>query len=214
MIITEVRRRRRSVYLLVLDGQDGPTVDVRTFDESPYREGSDITEEELSTLLEASEYNRARDRALYLLGLRDYACKELEKKLLTEARLEIVARVVERLTEVGLLDDERYAERLAQSLSRSKQYPKRRVAQELQRRGVDRETAGFAAEEIACEDFEQALALIEKKYYNKMTDRESRQKVMAALARRGFSYEAIRQAITAYDEDAQTEFREIETPWQ
>ncbi len=214
MIITEARRRRRSLYLLVLDGQDGPTVDVRTFDESAYRVGGSITEDQLAALLEASEYNRARDRALYLLGLRDYACKELEKKLLTEARPEVAARVVERLAEVGLLDDARYAERLAQSLSCSKKYPKRRVAQELQRRGVDRETAGYAAEEIDCEDHKLALALIEKKYYNKMTDRESRQKVMAALARRGFSYEAIRQAIAAYDEDSQTDFEETETQWQ
>ena len=213
MIITEARRRRRSLYLLILDGQDGPTVDVRTFDESAYRVGGGITEEQLAALLEASEYNRARDRALYLLGLRDYACKELEKKLLTEARPEVAARVVERLSEVGLLDDERYAERLAQSLSRAKQYPKRRIAQELQRRGVDRGTAACAAEDIVCEDFKQALALIEKKYYNKMTDRDSRQKVMAALARRGFSYEAIRQAIAAYDEDALL-YEETEESWQ
>lgn len=214
MIITEARRRRRSLYLLVLDGQDGPTVDVRTFDESAYRVGGGINEEQLAALLEASEYNRACDRALYLLGLRDYACKELEKKLLTEARPEVAARVVERLSEVGLLDDERYAERLAQSLSRAKQYPKRRVAQELQRRGVDREIADYAAEEIDCEDYKLALALIEKKYYNKMTDRESRQKAMAALARRGFSYEAIRQAIAAYDEEMQSNFEETELEWQ
>ena len=212
MTITEARRRRRSLYLLVLDGQEGPTVDVRTFDESAYRVGGTITEEQLAALLETSEYNRARDRALYLLGLRDYACKELTKKLLTEARPEIAERVVERLTEVGLLDDERYAERLAQCLSRSKQYPKRRVAQELQRRGVDRDTAQSAAEEIDCEDYKQALALIEKRYYNKMNERESRQKVMAALARRGFSYEAIRQAMAAYDEETQN-FEEIETQW-
>ena len=209
MIITEARRRRRSLYLLVLDGQEGPTVDVRTFDESAYRVGGGISEDQRDALLELSEYNRARERALYLLGLRDYACKELTKKLLTEARPEIAERVVARLADVGLLDDERYAERLAHSLSRSKQYPKRRVAQELARRGVDRETANLAAEEIECEDFEQALALIEKKYYNKMTDRDSRQKVMAALARRGFSYEAIRRAMTVYDKN----FEETESEW-
>jgi regulatory protein len=210
MIITEARRRRRSLYLLVFDGREGPTVDVRTFDESAYRVGGSITEEQLAALLETSEYNRARERALYLLGLRDYACKELEKKLLTEARAEIAAQVVERLAEVGLLDDERYAARLAQSLSRSKQYPKRRVAQELQRRGVDRETASYAAEEVDCADWKLALALIEKRYYNKMTDRESRQKVMASLARRGFSYEAIRQAMAACDENVE----ETEELWQ
>ncbi len=208
MQITEVRRRRRSLYLLVLDGQEGPTVDVKTFDESVYKEGAFITDEGLENLLKTSEYNRARERALYLLGLRDYACRELEKKLLTEARPAIAAQVIERLVDVGLLDDERYAARMAHSLSRTKGYPKRRVAQELQRRGVDRETAGFAAEELEIADFQQALALIEKKYYNKMTDRPSRDKVMAALARRGFSFEAIRRAFSLFDEATQTDFEE------
>ncbi len=213
MVITEVRRRRRRLYLLVLDGQEGPTVDVTTFDESVYREGASITEEGLASLLQTSEYNRARERALYLLGLRDYACRELEKKLLTEARPEIAAQVIERLVDVGLLDDERYAARMAQSLSRGKGYPRRRVAQELQRRGVTRELAGNAAEELEIEDFQQALALIEKKYYNKMTDRLSRDKVMAALARRGFSFDAIRQAFSHFDETAQTELEETDTQW-
>ncbi len=214
MIITEVRRRRRCLYLLMLDGQDGPTVDVKTFDESAYREGASITDEGLEHLLKASEYNRARDRALYLLGLRDYACRELEKKLLTEARPEIAAQVIGRLLEVGLLDDERYATRMAQSLSRGKGYPKRRVAQELQRRGVDRELAGCAVEELEIEDFQQALALIEKKYYNKMNDRPSRDKVMAALARRGFSFDAIRRAFARFDETAQPDFEENDIEWQ
>ena len=213
MVITEVRRRRRSLYLLVLDGQDGPTVDVRTFDDSPYRVGTDISEQALAGLLETSEYARARERALYLLGLRDYACRELEQKLLTEARPAIAAQVVARLAEVGLLDDARYAARMAQSLACTKHYPQRRITQELQRRGVARLLADEAVDGVEIADFQQALALIEKKYYNKMTDRPSRDKVMAALARRGFSYEAIRQAFKLFDEAAQTDFEENDTPW-
>ncbi len=213
MTITEARRRRRSLYLLVLDGQEGPTVDVRTFDESAYRVGGEISEEELAALLKTSEYARARERALYLLGLRDYACGELEKKLMPVASAEVAAQVVARLAEVGLVDDERYAARMAQALAREKGYPKRRIVQELQHRGVSRELAAAAVEEIPTADFQQALALIEKKYYNKMTDRASRDKVMAALARRGFSFEAIRQAFSRFDEAAQTDFEETETPW-
>ncbi len=214
MIITEARRRRRSLYLLMLDGQEGPSVDVRTFDESPYRVGGTITQEALDALRELSEHNRARERALYLLGMRDYACGELEKKLLTEARPAIAAQVVVRLAEVGLLDDEQYAMRMAHAMANEKKYPKRRIVQELQHRGVGRELASAAAEELEIADFQQALALIEKKYYNKMTDRASRDKVMAALARRGFSYEAIRRAFALFDETAQTDFEETDTPWQ
>lgn len=199
MKIIEVSRRRRQLYLLTFEDGNPIEVDVRTFDESPYKEGCDITEEQLNTLLATSQYNRARERALYLLGLRDYACKELEQKLYTEASPEIAAAVVERLRQVGLLDDRRYAARLARSLSESKHYPRRRIEQELRRRGIDPLTAQSAAEEVDGEDYEQALALLQKKYYNKLNDPDSRRRVTAALARRGFSYGAIRRAFDTLD---------------
>ena len=214
MMIAEARRQRRSLYLLVLDDGREIPIDLHTFDESVYRVGGSITEEQLEELQQLSMYHRARERALYLLGLRDYACRELEQKLLSEATPEIAAAVIERLREVGLLDDERYAERMARSLSEYKQMPRRRVMQELQRRGVSRDTASAAAEEIECEDFEQALAILRKKYYNKMSDRDARQRVVAALARRGFSYEAVRQAMQAFDDAAHIEIEETEDQWQ
>lgn len=214
MRITEAARRRRSLYLLTLEGAEPVEVDVRTFDESPYSVGATVSPRELEQLLALSRYNRAHDRALYLLGLRDYACRELEQKLLAEADPETAARVVERLRQLGLLDDERYAAHTARSLSAYKQYPRRRVEQELRRRGVDGETARAAAEELDTEDFQQALALIEKKYYNKLNSPESRQRVAAALARRGFSYGAIRRAMEQFSAGQDTDSEEFDDIWQ
>ena len=195
MKIIAVSRRRRRLYLLTMEGGDPIEVDVGTFDESPYREGCDITEEQLNSLLATSQRNRAKERALYLLGLRDYSCHELEQKLYTEATPEIAASVVERLREVGLLDDERYAARLARSLSEEKHYPRRRIEQELRRRGISNVLIQAVVFDLEGEDFEQALALLQKKYYNKLNDPDSRRRVIAALARRGFSYGAIRRAM-------------------
>lgn len=212
MTITEIRRRRRSLELLVLDGAEGPLIDRRTLEESPYRTGSVLTEEELETLKKRSEYNRAHDRALYLLGLRDYSCRELAKKLMPEASETVAETVVARLADVGLLNDESYALRLAASLAQYKQYPRRRIEQELQQRGIDRETARRAAEETDCDDFQQALALVRKKYYNKVNDREAQQKTIAALARRGFSFEAARRAVMTVADGIDAE--ETDDLWQ
>lgn len=197
MRITETAIRRRRLYLLRLDNETEYTVDRRTLDESPYRVGSDITAEQLEALLTQSQYNRARERALYLLGLRDYACGELEQKLHTEASPEIAATVVARLQEVGLLDDAAYARRLARHLTEYKQYPRRRVEQELRRRGIDSATVCDAVSALESDDFQQALALLEKKYYNKLNAPEDRRRATAALARRGFTYTAIRRAMDA-----------------
>ena len=209
MKILEAAIRRRRLYLLRLEDGRELSVDRQTFDESPYRAGGDITEQQLDTLLADSQYNRARERALYLLGLRDYGCREMEQKLLTEATPEIAAAVVERLRQVGLLDDSRFAARLARHLNEYKQYPRRRIRQELLRKGVDAATAEEALSQLEGEDFQQALALIEKKYYNKLDTPESRQRVIAALARRGFTYAAIRRAMEEFGDE-----REEMEEWQ
>lgn len=198
MKIIETESRRRRLYWVKLSDGTQQTVDRQTFDESPYRVGDEIDRQQWEELIELSQYNRARERALYLLGLRDYACRELEQKLYTEATPEIAARVVARLREVGLLDDGRYAARMARHLSEYKQYPRRRIVQELCCRGVAPEVAEAAAAEIDATDFQQVLALLEKKYYNKMNTPDERRRVVAALARRGYPYSAIRQAIEAF----------------
>lgn len=209
MKITETAIRRRRLYLLKLEDGRELSVDRQTFDESPYRVGMDITPEQLETLLTTSQYNRARERALYLLGLRDYACHELQQKLLTEATPEIASSVVERLAEVGLLDDAAYARRLARHLTEFKQYPRRRVEQELRRKGLAQDHVRDAVDSLDGEDFALALALLEKKYYNKLNDPKGRQQATAALARRGFSYGAIRRAMEEFG--LQNEENE---PWQ
>lgn len=195
MKITETAIRRRRLYLLRLDNGTEYTVDRQTFDESPYRVGEEISEEQLEALRQKSQYNRARERALYLLGLRDYACGELEKKLYTEASPEIAAAVIARLQEVGLLDDAAYARRLARHLMEYKKYPRRRIEQELRHRGVDSAVIVDALDGLDGDDLQQALALLEKKYYNKLKTPEDRRRTVAALARRGFSYGAIRGAM-------------------
>jgi len=207
MKIVETAVRRRRLYLVTLSDGTQQTVDRQTLDEAPYRVGEEITQAQWEALLERSQYNRARERALYLLGLRDYACRELEQKLHTEATPEIAAQVVARLEEVGLLDDTRYAARMARHLCEVKRYPRRRIVQELCRKGVAPEVAQQAVEEIDGTDFQQILALLEKKYYNKINTPDERRRVTAALARRGFGYTAIRRAMEEYGaaEDEETD---------
>ena len=195
MVITGICRQRRSLYRLILDGQEGPTVDAAYWDTLPYRAGDEITPAQLEAAVAGANLSRGREKALYLLGLRDYAAKELERKLSQDVGADAARQTVERLTEVGLLDDERFARNLARSLREYKQYPRSRILQELLRRGVARVIAENAVEDSETDDLQQALAILRKKYYNKCQDRDSRQKVMAALARRGFGYATVRRAM-------------------
>ena len=210
MIITETRVRRGQLYLLVLDGEPAMTVDRRTFDESPYKTGALITDEQLRELLEESRRRRAKEKALYLLSMRDHSKAELERKLSAEAGKDVAAQTAERLEELGLVNDEDYARRLARDLRLRRHYPLRRAVQEMQSRGVSRDLAQLAAQEVETDDTQQALELLRKKYYNKLHTDDERRKTTAALARLGFGYEDIRRAMREYDDGEITDEWPIE----
>lgn len=207
MKITAAKRIRGQQYLLTLDGEDDREVEVdaATFERSGYRIGGEISPQGLAELLTVSRRNRVRSRALYYLSDRDYAARELETKLCRMTERQTAHEVVERLTAVGLVNDAAYARRQAQNLAQYRLYPKRRILQELRAKGIDRETAEAAVEAAEIDDFQLALALIQKKYYNKLSDKSSREKTAAALARHGFGFDTVRRAMSAATEEAEDE---------
>ena len=68
--------------------------------------------------------------------------KSLEERLITAGYPEEHVRAaVARLVEIGLIDDERFAQALLDSRDRSRQRGDRALLQELRRRGIDEELA-------------------------------------------------------------------------
>ena len=205
MTVTSVERRRGSLYRVTLDGETAYMIDKNTWDESALDVGSSLDAEKWERLVRRSSKRRAHDRALYLLSLRDYPSKTLRQKVMesgTDAA--DAAEAVDRMIELGLVNDERYARRLARDLFAFKHFSVRRVAQELQKKGIDRDTAMDAAAEIGAEqdDLQQAIDFLKKKYYNKLGNNEQRRKTAQALLRAGFDYDTVRRAMAAVlDED-------------
>lgn len=202
MKITAGKRIRGQQYALTLgDGDETIEIDRATFDHSGLRIGSDIDGAQLEALLQTATYNRVRSRALYYLTDRDYAAGELVTKLCRMTDRETATAVVERLCEVGLVNDRAYAERQAQNMAEYRLYPRRRILQELRAKGIDRDIAEEAVAALETEDFELALALLRKKYYNKLSDDAARARTAAALARYGFGYGTVRRAVEAATEE-------------
>ena len=200
MKITQVNRIRRQLYRLSFEDAADAEIDVRTFDESPYRVGSELTELQWEALCALSMQNRLRERALYLLSGRSYSGKELERKLARPhsgpaVQAEQAAQTVQRMEQLGLVDDVSYAERLARDLQRYRQYPLRRIAAELAAKGIDRDIITEALDGLELTDGEVALTLVQKKYSRKLSTEQDRKKTADALLRRGFSYQDVRQAM-------------------
>ncbi len=207
MTVTAVERRRGSLYQVTFNGESAILIDKNTWDESAFHVGSSLDAATFEKLVAASAKRRAHDRALYFLSLRDYPAKTLKQKVMEGGvDADTAAQAVERMIELGLVDDERYARRLASDLFTYKHFSARRVAQELQKKGISRDIAESAAAEIGGEqdDLQQAIDFLRKKYYNRLGDEEQRRKTTQAMLRAGFDYDTVRRAVTAVtdmDED-------------
>lgn len=148
-------------------------------------------------------FTRAKKRAMYLLGSKDYSPKAMYDKLLKNYPPEICRKTVDYLTEYGYLDEERYARKLAEYLIRTKKHGLYRARQEMAQKGVSRAAADLALEDYSKEDLRQELAeLVQKKYSGKLDDPDDLRRTMAALARRGYGYEDIKAAIRQVRADA------------
>ncbi len=195
MRITAMDRRRAQLYAVTWEDGTVEMLDVRTMDEAGYTVGSDLSVDGIALLKAASMRRRAREKALYLLSVRDHSRRELQEKLLTACDADTAQRTVEQLEELGLLDDAAYAARLVQDLTAVKRSSRRQTLQTLQQRGIERDLAEEAVEAAEIDDFEQALALLRQKRYNRDCDEKQRRRMADFLARRGFSYDVIRRAM-------------------
>ena len=70
----------------------------------------------LEQIIFANDYRKARERALYLLEYRDHSFKELYDKLEKNYSNEVCEAVMQKMVELGLINDEEYAEKYARQL--------------------------------------------------------------------------------------------------
>ena len=162
MELTAIEPRRHRMVQLFLDGEPAVKLDAVTAQEERLRVGMELDDEELHALLQKSDAARAKEKALYLLEHRPHAKRELERKLSRTVSEDAARAAADRMEELGLVDDEDYARRLAQELAR-KGYAAPRTAQELARRGIDRDLARAAAQEAVSDPGESLRALIARK---------------------------------------------------
>jgi regulatory protein len=102
----------------------------------------------------------------------------------------VAQQVLDRFTEVGLVDDAEYAQMLVRSQRESRGLARRALAQELRRRGVPGPDADAALEAVQPEDEEgSARALLERKWRtgSGLAPEVRARRAMAMLARKGYS---------------------------
>jgi regulatory protein len=207
MIITAIRPAKgHRVTLIFSDGTD-VSIDKTTWEESPYGVGSSLSCQEAEALCADSERRRAESKAVFLLSKRDLSRRELEQKLCREKgryrpeSREAAAAAAEKMEELGYVDDEAYAHRLAERMAKEKLYPARRITEELIRKGIGKELAKEAAECLGLDETEMALAFLAKKRYTVPQNAKDAQRIAAALARFGYGSDVVRRAMRQWGEE-------------
>lgn len=192
------------IHVLV-DGEYYFTVDKAYFAVMGIYQGKEVDREELALLGERAEKRRAYNCAVGYLSRRDHSASELLLKLRQKGYRESAEYAVEKLQSEGYVDDERFARMYARELINIKKYGKRRVEQELYRKGVEREIISLVLEEA--EFGEQELyALIERKYLRYLSDEKGIKKTVASLMRMGYSFGEIRSALKRFAEEEEYNF--------
>ncbi len=136
--------------------------------------------------------------------------KELADKLATrEVPDEVATELLDRFTEVGLIDDSAYARQWVESRHRSRGLAPRALAQELRRKGIGDEEAKEALEQIDDDDQRSAArALVEKKLRSMSgLDRQvATRRLAGLLARKGYAaglaFSVVREVFAELDDGA------------
>ena len=199
MLITAIEPRRKSLRALYLDGELAVNIDAQTLLSSRFQVGTEITDEELHELLAASDANRAKEKALYLIAHRDHSKKELVDKIRRTASQEAAEKAADRMEEIGLIDDRDYARRYASELFQRKYFARKRVEYELKQKGIGPDFIEELLEELEPEPVGQIGALVERKYLRALDDERGRRRTVAALQRLGYRWEDIRRALKEYE---------------
>lgn len=199
MLITAAEERRKGLTALYLDGEYAVSVDTVTLASSGYTVGQTITDEALHDLLNASRISRAKEKALYLIEYRSRTRKELYDKLRPLYGEEATETVLERLEELGLINDEAYARDYAEQLIERKHFSRERAAFELMRKGIDRETAEAVLEEFDPDPCEQIQALLETKFARRLSTEKDRLRTVNALKAMGFRWSDIRECLEDWE---------------
>lgn len=160
------------------------------------RIGQELTDEGLRVLKDNSVIDKAYDKALNLIFRRSRSEWEIRDYLKrNQYEPEVIDSIVERLTDRNYLNDLHFAKSWVDNRRLLKLTSKRRLTQELRQKRVSDEIIEQVLGEDETDELQLLKDLVERK--RKQTKYQDNLKLMQYLARQGFSYDVIKEAINS-----------------
>jgi regulatory protein len=190
--------RKPGRYIIDVDGHEFAVVNVDALTEAKIKIGVVLDDARVAQLREAGDVVETYDRALNLLAFRARSARELGRRLIEKgASAACTETVIAKLRQVGLIDDADFARQVARSKI-SSGASRRRLHQELFKRGVARDVADEAVTEVLEDENVDEVAVAERVARKRLPSLASvdpqsrRRRLYSFLARRGHDGETIR----------------------
>lgn len=207
-VVKEINEKRHSAVIVMESGEQFWLTWTQLQEHEPFAVGLEVDTDALRQWLLVRQYPMALNDAVTLLAQRAQASGEIRQKLRRKLYMEdTIEMVLYKLEKERLMDDEAFARDWAASRARC-QVGRSRILRELRMKGIPQELAQHALDELDEDEGDQAaIALAAKllrRYSGEADERKAMQKLLAAMARRGYGYEESKRAI-------ETAIRQMET---
>lgn len=194
--------RRPGRFDLAIDGRSATTLSIEAIERLKLAVGAVVDNALAATLAREAALLGTYDRALNLLALRARSSTELRRLLVRKGEAaDLVDAAIGKLLGNGFLDDAAFARQFARSRALGAGHSRRRVQQELARRGVARDVADTAIGEVFTEeriDEDGTLERVARKKLATLARLDAptrRRRLYAFLARRGFDGDDIARTV-------------------
>ncbi len=159
--------------------------------------GQELSDEKIVSLQAEDAREVALQKALNFLSYRARSDEEIKQNLSKHGIPDaVIDETLERLHQAGLADDRGFAQTWVENRTAFRPRSRRALHMELRRKGLDEQTIQSALAQVPDEnELAYQAALQKARRLTGLTWAEFRQKMSAFLGRRGFSYEAIGDAV-------------------
>lgn len=201
IIITSIKKEKSNRYRLFYGEDETAVVIDEIIVKNNIRTGTELSYSKLENIIEESNLFMAKEKAFNLLSFRDHSKKELINKMKNQYDKDSVEKAVDKIEELGFIDDKNFANKYALDLVNIKKFSYNRVRIELSRKGIERDIIDEVLDNVFIDEESQIKELLDGKFKRKLQNEKGEKQVINSLIRMGYSLDKVINIIRYRKED-------------